>query len=73
MQIILSFQLRDYIRHKNWDTRTAATQALCAIAENVPQWNPVFKEEAGITNDVSETSSLAGKNVKLCAEHSQTI
>ena len=29
-----------YLRSKNWDTRVAAAQAVEAISENVPIWNP---------------------------------
>lgn len=29
-----------FLRSKNWDTRIAASQAIQAIAENVPDWNP---------------------------------
>jgi len=29
-----------YLRSKNWDTRVAAAQAVQAISENVPKWDP---------------------------------
>ncbi|KAJ1552572.1 btaf1 RNA polymerase II, B-TFIID transcription factor-associated, 170kDa, partial [Nowakowskiella sp. JEL0078] len=29
-----------HLRSKSWDTRTAASQAIAAIAANVPLWNP---------------------------------
>ncbi|KAJ3393095.1 btaf1 RNA polymerase II, B-TFIID transcription factor-associated, 170kDa [Entophlyctis sp. JEL0112] len=29
-----------HLRSKSWETRTAASAALSAIAKNVPQWNP---------------------------------
>ena len=38
-----------YLHSNNWDTRIAASQAVQAILDNVPQWNPccvlVKKEE----------------------------
>jgi hypothetical protein len=60
-------QLRHYLRHKNWDTRTAATQALSAIVENVPSWEPKKDPQSGESVSESETSSLAGACVARAA------
>uniref|UniRef100_W4VRR5 Putative chromatin remodeling complex wstf-iswi small subunit n=1 Tax=Corethrella appendiculata TaxID=1370023 RepID=W4VRR5_9DIPT len=34
-------RLLSYLHSSNWDTRIAASQAVQAILENVPQWNPL--------------------------------
>lgn len=47
-----------YLHSNNWDTRIAASQAVQAILENVPQWNPkgaLLKTEKN--NEKSENSS----------------
>eukprot|EP00124_Ichthyophonus_hoferi_P002688 Ihof_evm3s194 gene=Ihof_evmTU3s194 len=33
-------RVHSFLRSKNWDTRTAASQAIQAIAENIPKWDP---------------------------------
>lgn len=34
-------KVHTYLGSNNWDTRIAASQAIEAIAKNVPQWDPV--------------------------------
>ncbi|XP_053692985.1 TATA-binding protein-associated factor 172 [Sabethes cyaneus] len=40
----LLHRLQTYLHSNNWETRIAASQAVQAILENVPQWNPTGAE-----------------------------
>ncbi|XP_070498926.1 TATA-binding protein-associated factor 172 [Chironomus tepperi] len=56
-----------FIHSQNWDTRIAATQAVQAILENVPQWNPtervhVIKKEETETNGSSTKHSITNND-----------
>lgn len=33
-------RLASYLRSNSWETRVAASEAVRAIVQNVPQWNP---------------------------------
>lgn len=37
---ILFLQVHTFLKSDNWDTRIAAGQAIEAIANNVPMWDP---------------------------------
>ncbi|KAG5679831.1 hypothetical protein PVAND_009369 [Polypedilum vanderplanki] len=60
-----------YIHSSNWETRIAASLAVQAILENVPQWNPStsnvkIKKETD-SNGTTSSSSLNSNNSKLDA------
>ena len=37
-----------FLKSNSWDTRIAAGQAIEAIAQNVPQWNPAAQNIKGM-------------------------
>ena len=40
-----------FLKSSSWDTRIAAGQAIEAIAQNVPQWDPVISQKVkGVLN-----------------------
>ncbi|XP_030750463.1 TATA-binding protein-associated factor 172-like [Sitophilus oryzae] len=59
----LLFRTASYLRSPSWDTRIAASEAVRAIVNNVPQWNPrgipdTIKEENGVS---SQALSIVGR------------
>lgn len=54
-----------YLHNNNWDTRIAASQAVQAILENVPQWNP---KGVSIKREESEPSLKSENSARLTFE-----
>ena len=50
-------QVHVYLKSNSWDTRIAAGQAIEAIAQNVPQWDPATVQN--IKGAVCKIGSLA--------------
>ena len=42
------WQVHVFLKSTSWDTRIAAGQAIEAIAQNVPQWNPSAQNIKGM-------------------------
>lgn len=61
-----------YIHSNSWETRIAASQAVQAILENVPQWNPTFvdikKEAEGNGTKLDTRLSFEKFNLDLILE-----
>jgi len=59
-------QVHTYLQSTNWDTRIAASQAVNAIAKNVPQWEPRGAPKQGIYNPCRMLKNLhMGNNMLL--------
>ena len=44
-QTFIVFQVHVFLKSSSWDTRIAAGQAIEAIAQNVPQWDPATSQK----------------------------
>ena len=45
--VFFFFQVLNYLRSPNWDTRIAAGQAVEAVVKNIPEWDPAPKPKKG--------------------------
>ncbi|KAF7266582.1 hypothetical protein GWI33_020089 [Rhynchophorus ferrugineus] len=54
----LLFRTAGYLRSPSWDTRIAASEAVRAIATNVPQWNPRGVSDIKTEDDTSTPSLI---------------
>ena len=43
--LCLLWQVHVFLKSSSWDTRIAAGQAIEAIAQNVPQWDPALAQK----------------------------
>ncbi|XP_067042900.1 TATA-binding protein-associated factor 172-like [Acropora muricata] len=74
-----------FLKSSSWDTRIAAGQAIEAIAQNVPQWDPVFsqkvkeepqegdKEEAMVNIAESELLEFSKFDINRVLKHGERL